>query len=136
MKEESLNIKNMSAVMTSMMILGEKRKSQNILIMSEKLKRKLPQRFLMKRMTTKMMMTRTCPNMIYGEMMKRQQKMSKMAKMILKLLSGKSPLPPLDLEVGPTQGTGQETRRRDPRDLGHRAPQAALVLQDPEVEVV
>ena len=60
-------------------------------------------------------MTRTCLNMTYGEMMRKHLKMPRMARRILKLSSEKSPHHLPAREAGPTP----ETRRKDPRGLGH-----------------
>merc|ERR1719481_1586911 len=84
-------------------------------------------------MTTTMMMMVTCRSMICGEMMKRQQRMLKMAKKIHQsCLSEKSPIHRLDPGVGHTLGIDPEIGRRDLKGLGHLAPPVALVHQDPE----
>merc|ERR1712142_614530 len=87
-------------------------------------------------MMTTMMTMETYRSMICGEMMKRQQRMLKMAKKIHQsCLSEKSPIHRLDPGVGHTLGIDPEIGRRDLKGLGHLAPPVALVHQDPEVEV-
>jgi len=137
MKGGLLSTRSMSAVMMSMMTLGGKRKSLDIQSKQEKLKGNLLLKLLMMRMMTTTMMTmETCRSMICGEMMKRQQRMLKMAKKIHQsCLSEKSPIHRLDPGVGHTLGIDPEIGRRDLKGLGHLAPPVALVHQDPEVEV-
>jgi len=132
MKGGLFSTRSMSAVMMSMMTLGGKRKSLDIQSKQEKLKGNLLLKLLMMRMMMTTMMTMvTCRSMICGEMMKRQQRMLKMAKKIHQsCLSEKSPIHRLDPGVGHTLGIDPEIGRRD-----LKAPPVALVHQDPEVEV-
>lgn len=136
MKGGLLSTRSISAVTTSMMTLGGKRKSLDIQSKQEKLKGNLLLKLLMMRMMTTMMTMETYRSMICGEMMKRQQRMLKMAKkMHQSCLSEKSPIHRLDPGVGHTLGIDPEIGRRDLKGLGHLAPPVALVHQDPEVEV-
>jgi len=83
-----------------------------------------------------MMRMAICLSMIFGEMMMTAPKMLKTEKNIQKILNGKSHDLPLDHEVTPTQGVDLGTRRKDRRDLGHLALQAALGHLDQEAGVV
>jgi len=83
-----------------------------------------------------MMRKAICLSMIFGVMRMTVLKMLKMEKNIQKILNGKSHDLPLGQEVTPTRGVDLGIRRKDRRDLGHLALQAAPDHLDQEAGVV